>query len=313
MLGIYKMNISKINLNLLVALDALLSESNVSRAADKLFVTQSAMSNILKQLRNLFQDDLLVKNGRNMVLTLRAEELRPQLKQFLAHVEGLIQNHVFDPSTSTRLFIIGMEEYAAIILLPALYAYLSQHAPHIKIHIKNIPVFAEKSMLEEKEVELAIGLLHHATKLSSLPYDILFREKMVCIGKPNHPLLKRKISLKNYLAAKHVSFMPIDNSTPHIVDHVLNEMGYQRDIALRVSHIMPAIYTLEKSDLIATAPESIAKEVSSLLNFSVQECALDFPDSVLAQMWHPWTQADSGCVWLRKIVKEIAVSLHAKK
>ena len=310
MLGIYKMNISRINLNLLVALDALLSESNVSRAADKLFVTQSAMSNILKQLRKLFHDDLLVKNGRSMILTVRAEELRPQLKQFLMHVESIIQNHPFDPKTSTRLFVIGMEEYAAIILLPALYAYLSQHAPHIKVHIKNIPLFAEQAMLEEKEVELAIGLIHHSVKSFSLPCDILFREKIVCIGKPKHPLFKKKISIKDYLAAQHVSFMPIDNNTPHIVDHVLNEMGYQRNVALRVSHIMPAIYTLEKSDLIATVPESIAKEISSLMNFSVQDCALNFPESVLAQMWHPWTQADSGCIWLRKVVKDIAQSLH---
>jgi DNA-binding transcriptional LysR family regulator len=304
------MNISRINLNLLVALDALLTESNVSRAAHKVCITQSAMSNILKQLRALFQDDLLVKNGRKMILTLRAEALRPEIKQFLAHAECILQNNPFDPCTSTRLFVIGMEEYAAIILLPALYAYLSQHAPHIKINIKNIPLFAEKTMLEEKEIELAIGSIHPTAAKVTFPHDVLLQEKLVCIGKPNHPLFKQKISLNKYLSAKHISFMPISNLVPHVVDQILEEKGYERDVALRVSHIMPAIYTLECTDLIATVPESIANEVSNILHFSVQDCALPLPKSKLAQMWHPWSQADNGCVWLRNVIKEIAYGIE---
>ncbi len=306
------MNISRVNLNLLVALDALLTESNVSRAADKVCVTQSAMSNILRQLRDLFQDDLLVKNGRQMILTLRAEALRPEIKQFLAQAENILQNNPFDPATSTRLFVIGMEEYAAIILLPPLYAYLAEHAPHIKLHIKNIPLFAEKTMLEEKEVELAIGSIHPSATKVKFPHDVLLQEKLVCIGKPNHPLFKQKISLKKYLAAKHVSFMPIGNYVPPVVDRMLEEQGYQRNVALRVSHIMPAIYTLECTDLIATVPESIANEVSSILHFSVQDCAFNFPKSQLAQMWHPWAEAESGSVWLRNVIKGIAQVIRNK-
>jgi DNA-binding transcriptional LysR family regulator len=312
MLGIYFMNMSGINLNLLVALNALLDESNVTRAATKLFITQSAMSNILKQLRTLFQDELLVQNGRSMVLTLRAETLRPSLKQLLAYAENIIQGEAFDPATSTRLFTIGMEEYAAFVLLPPLFAYLNTHAPHLQVHVKNIPIFAEKSLLESKEVELAIGLLHDATP-KSLSYEILFREKIVCIARPSHPLFAKKLTLKKYLTAQHVSFLPTNNNTPHIVDQVLKEIGHTRHVSLRVSHIIPAIYTLAKSDLIATVPESIATEASELLHYVVQPCPFELPESVFAQMWHPWTATDGGYLWLRKVVKMIAQSLNIKK
>jgi DNA-binding transcriptional LysR family regulator len=312
MSGIYFMNMSRVNLNLLVALDALLDESNVTRAASKLFITQSAMSNILKQLRMLFRDELLVQNGRSMVLTLRAETLRAELKQLLAHAENIIQGDTFDPATSTRLFTIGMEEYAAFVLLPPLFAYLNTYAPHIKVHVKNIPIFAEKSLLDSKEVELAVGLLHDAIP-ESLSYEILFREKIVCIARPAHPLFAKKLTLKSYLTAQHVSFLPMNNTTPHIVDQVLKEMGYTRHVSLRLSHIIPAIYTLAKSDLVATVPESIAIEASELLHYAVQPCPFELPESVFAQIWHPWTATDGGYIWLRNAVKIIAQSLNTKK
>jgi DNA-binding transcriptional LysR family regulator len=310
--GIYYMNMSRINLNLLVALDALLDESNVTRAANKLFITQSAMSNLLKQLRRLFGDELLVQNGRSMILTLRAETLRPELKQLLAHAENIIQGQTFYPATSTRLFTIGMEEYAAFVLLPPLFTYLNTHAPHITLHVKNIPIFAEKSLLENKEVELAIGLLHEAMP-ESLSYEILFREKIVCIARPAHPLFAKKLTLKSYLTAQHVSFLPTDNKTPHIVDHVLKEMGHERHVALRVSHIIPAIYTLAKCDLVATVPGSIAIEAAELLNYVVQPCPFVLPETIFAQMWHPWTKTDGGNMWLRNVVKMIAQALNTKK
>ena len=296
------MNMSKINLNLLVALDALLEECNVSKAAEKLFVTQSAMSNTLKQLRELFDNELLIRKGRQLVLTHKAESLRPQIKNFLLEAQLIFEHKPFDPNVSQRVFTIAMEEYAAITILPELYAYLEVHAPNIRLHVKPMPLFAEKAMLEDTDVELAIGLLHHALKPKYLAYEVLMSEKMVCIGRPNHPLLRKKVSLKTYLSASHVSFMPLNKSIPHIVDQVLEEKGLKRDVKLRVSHIMAAIYSVAKSDLIATAPVSVAKEVAELFNFSVQHCGLDFPLVVLAQMWHPWAENDRECRWLRETV-----------
>jgi DNA-binding transcriptional LysR family regulator len=311
MSGINSMNISRINLNLLVALDALLEESNVTRAARKLFVTQSAMSNTLKQLRLLFKDDLLVQNGRHMILTMRAEALRFELKQFLAHAETIIQGEMFDPATSTRLFTLGMEEYAANILLPPLFAHISTLAPNVKINVKPTPLFAEKSLLENKEVELAVGLMQPVTPPGIL-HEILFKEKVVCIARQGHPLFKNKLTLKKYLEGEHVSFLPSATNTPFIVDDILKERGLTRNVVLRVSQITPALYTLGKSNLIATVPQAIATEAALLMNYAVQDCPIALPEVVFAQMWHPWSATDGGNVWLRALVKRTAQSLEEK-
>jgi DNA-binding transcriptional LysR family regulator len=304
------MNISKINLNLLTALDALLTERNVTKAGEKLFITQSAMSNVLKQLRALFQDELLVLQGRKMVLTLRAESLHPQLKQLLTQAEVILNPQAFDPKSSKRLFTIGMEEYTDIIILPRLYNYLAQHAPHIQLRIKHVPLFGEKPLLDSQEIDLAIGLLQKAHDTQGIFHDLLFREKIVCIARKNHPLFKKKLTLKQYLTAKHISFLPTNENTPYIVDNILGNMGYERNVVLRLSHITPALYTINDSDVVATVPERLAVEAKRLFNFSVQACPFAIPEVAFSLLWHPWTHLDSANQWLRTIIKQLANDLN---
>lgn len=303
------MNVSKMNLNLLTALDALLTERNVTRAGNKMFITQSAMSNVLKQLRDIFQDELLVQTGRTMTLTLRAQELHPQVRQLLSQAEIIFNPKQFDPSTSQRVFTLGMEEYAAYMLLPSLYAYLHQHAPYIEIRVKQVPLFGEKPLLDAQEIDLAIGLLQKDYTTQGISHELLFRDRIVCIANAKNPFLKGKLTLERYLAAKHVSFLPNNANTPHIVDTLLENMGYKRNIVLRIGLIVPGLYTIAKSDVIATVPEGLAREAKRLLNLVIKPCPFPIPDVAFVQLWHPWTQLDSGCQWLRSIVSKVAQQL----
>lgn len=311
MIGIYFMNISNMNLNLLVSLDALLTERNVTRAGKKIFITQSAMSNVLKQLRDVFHDALLVPIGRTMQLTDRAKQLHLEIKKFISQAENIFNFKPFDPSRSDRQFIIGMEEYTGFALLPMIYTYLSKHAPNIKLFVKNIPVLQEKHMLESQEIELAIGFSHPDNMLPTHYQDLLFKEKIVCIVGPHHPLAKKKLTLKRYLEAEHVSIAINQTQSPSsIIDLALNKIGYQRQILLKLSHIVPALYTIKNSNLIATVPEGVAKEASQLLNFSIKPCPFSTPEVSFLQTWHPLTNNDAGSDWLRNVIKNVAKSIH---
>lgn len=300
------MNIKNINLNLLVALDLLLTEKNVTRAGEKLFVSQSAMSNILKQLREIFNDELLIMKGRNMQLTSRAQELYPQIKQFILQAESILLPNDFDPKTCQHKFVLGMEEYTNFILLPDLYAYLNQQAPRISIEVKHIPYFDNKSKLESHEIEMAIGLSHITEESSTLYHECLFKERLVCIAHKKNKIFNKRLTLKKYLQADHVSLSLNQKSLALIIDQTLTQMGYSRNIALKLEHIVPALYAIEKSNLIATVPEGIALEASRLLDLKIQPCPFALQPISFALSWHPRTESSKSHQWLRNIIKHIA-------
>ena len=203
-----------------------------------------------------------------------------------------------------------MEEYSDFILLPTLYEYLNKNAPHIELKVKNVPLFGERQMLEAQEIELGIGLLQHSSELQTLLHETLFRERMVCVAAADHPLFKKPLKLKDYLNAKHVCFVTFQESAQYIVDLTLENMGYKRNVVLKVAHVVPALYAVEKSDLVATIPEGMAKEACRLLNVKICECPFSISDVAFVQMWHPWTSQDSGCRWLRDVIVKIAAGIN---
>lgn len=299
------MNLSKLNLNLLVALDALLNEQSVTKASKKCFITQAAMSNVLKQLRDIFQDPLLLQKGRNMVLSPRAQLLYPAVKKCLAQANTIFNPPAFDPKTSERRFILAIDEFTDFLLLPKLYKYIEQHAPNIELQIKHILPSNERMILDSNDIDLAICFLQQYENLKDITYEVLFREKMVCVATQHHPLFKNKLTLEKYLSAKHLALIPKNHYTPHLVDYILHTLGHQRKIMLRTTNIVPALYTMLNSQLIATIPEGLAKEAKRLFNASIQPCPFEIPDATFVQAWHPWTKLDSGCQWLRSVVTEI--------
>lgn len=303
------MNLSQINLNLLVALDALLDEKSVTKAGEKLFITQAAMSNVLKKLRIVFHDPLLLQYGKTMVPTKLAETLQPTIKIWLAQAYHIFNPPVFNAASSTRKFTIAMDEFMDFLLLPKLYNYLEIHAPNIELCIKHILPVNEKIMLESNEIDLAICSLHHYEELNHASYEILFREKMVCLAKNGHPLFQSTLTLKKYLTAKHITLVPKNDNMPNLVDYVLQNLGYQRNVVLRTTNIVPALYTVLSSQLVATVPESLAKEAAYLFQAEIKPCPFAIPDPTFVQVWHAFAELDGGCQWLRRVVKELSATI----
>lgn len=305
--SIHTMNIRKINLNLLIALDALLTEQNVSRAAQKIFITQPAMSNALTQLRELFQDELLTRSGKKMLATPLAIEIAPKIRQILQQIEETVTpNAAFNPATSKRNFKIGMSDYAEFILLPKLFAKLTKKAPNISLKIIHANVLQDPELFTSNKLDFGIGVL-----LPEAPFiaiEKLFTEAAICAARKDHPAIA-KLTLKKYLTAKHLAICyDCFESEPILAttDQALEKAELKREIALAVPHMVAAMHMLPNSDLIATVPKHLALSLQHTLKLSLQKPPLPIPDITIAAAWHKRLENDAGHQWLKNLIKEAA-------
>ncbi len=299
------MNLYQVNLNLLIALDALLLEGSVTQAAKKLFITQAAMSNNLQQLRELFKDDLLIREKNHMVLTAYAKELQPKLHQVLQELQCLIiSGQRFDPLSSDRVFKIGLSDYLASLLIPKLLSYLRVNAPNIKISIVSVYHLSYSEPFEKNDYDLAIGKI--AGLKSPVCTQLLFKENAFCVMHRDHPLAqKKKITLKDYLDYQHIAVRADNPNFPPVVEESLAKIGHKRNIRVEIPFILPIFKLLEeKTDLIATMIRSTALTYPSA-KYVFKELPFHIPDIHFYLAWHKRYENDLGHQWLRKIILEI--------
>ncbi|MFU8807289.1 MAG: LysR family transcriptional regulator, partial [Bradymonadaceae bacterium] len=203
------MHLSSLDLNLLVALDALLEEVSVTRAAGRVGLSQSAMSHALGRLRETFDDPLLVRAGRGMTLTPRARELAEPLREALANLRQVIApSQPFDPATSTQVFRVAADEYALFALLPLLVERLAKVAPKVDLRIRELGQSQSQHRLETGEVDLVLplGLAEHIPQ--TLYRRALFKLDLVCVIREDHPRIGDTLDLDAFCAEPHMLISP---------------------------------------------------------------------------------------------------------
>lgn len=296
------MNLNKINLNLLVALDHLLTEQSVTLAAKKMMLTQAAMSNNLQQLRNIFKDPLLFREKNRMVLTCYAKELQPKLHEVLQELGTLIQNgQRFEAKVSQRCFKIGMADYMVPLLVPKLLAYLQKNAPQIKIVITPVGHIGSAEAFERGDYDLAIGKLF--SQDAAIRAQILFKDIGVCIVNRHHPLaLKKKITLNDYLTAEHVAICAgQESSFPTLVEQALAQLGVARNIKIALPFVTPIFKLIEASEyLIGTVMSSMAHLYHQDHQFVIKPLPFQMPQIDFYLTWHQRHESDMGHFWLRE-------------
>lgn len=301
------MNLRSVDLNLLVALDALLSERHVTKASYKVGLSQPAMSNALNRLRGVFADELLVRTATGMKPTPRALELVDPLRQLLRQVERVLESDSgFEPATTTqRTFTIRMSDILACMLLPQLVAQ-GRSSPGIAFNVLHLNPGQTVDALERDEIDLAISMgLDHSNAIRS---KALLRDRMVCIMRKAHPIAKRKvIAFDDFIAQDQmkVSMSPTDL---RFVDDVLGELGYQRKIVLNVPHWLVAPHVLKQTDLIAVMPGHLA---TMLMDADLKMFDVPFKSKPFSWMmyWHRRYDQSNANRWLRDHVKRVAASL----
>lgn len=281
----------------LVALDALLETRSVSAAARRVGVTQSAMSHALGRLRTRFADPLLVRTGKGMVPTARAEQMAPRLRRGLAELDrAAAEAEPWEPGMARRAFHIDTTDFGELLLIPPLIARLVPAAPGVDLHIHRMgePLDA----LMSGEVELVVGVLG-AQQPAGLRRRALFRERFVCLMGAQHPLASGPLTVEAFAAARHLLISP-RGAPGGVVDTALGRMGLERRVALTVAHFLVAPHIVAGSDLILTLPERVAQSFAGILPLRVVAPPLELPTFTTWMVWHERADLDPGHRWLRE-------------
>jgi DNA-binding transcriptional LysR family regulator len=297
------MNISKINLNLLVVLHSLLETLNVTRTSEKLFVTQSTISNSLTQLRDIFKDELFIRAPRGLIPTAKALSIQSDIADIMEKINSTVyQTHQFEPKTSDKTFTLAMSDYCEYVILPNLMARLNTIAPNIKIIVKAIGLLDEIEHFAANEVDIALGVFNQAP--NRYKYESILKDKAAVIACKKHPLIKKKqISIKDYLKEKHMVVYYNQDPYSNLTDVYIRSQKKERDVQLWMPHLLAASHTLIKSSLLLTCSKNFAKKISRSLPLSFRELPFLTMSADILQCWHLQQDKDPANSWLREQVK----------
>ena len=307
------MNISKIDLNLLVYLDVLLREKNVTRAADQLSITQPAMSNGLKRLRELFSDPILVRTSEGMMPTARALQLQPVVRDVLSKLEATIQPETeFDPATSSRTFRIMASDYAETTLLAKVLGQLRTHAPSVTLDIVT-PSDVSFHDVELGKVDMAINRFDELPM--SFHQKVIWYDTFSCMVHKEHPCVPN-FDIDSYLAHQHVwvsktgfgvgvGIDPNEVQKLGWVDAELAKLGKKRNIRVFTRHYHMAMWLAKEQGLIATLPTKATEIYADSNDIEVLEPPFDIPPIALKMAWSPLLHHDAGHIWLRRLIVEV--------
>lgn len=310
------MKLADIDLNLLIFLDVLLDEQNVSRAAERMNITQPAMSNALKRLRTLMNDPLLVRTRNGMTPTPKAIDLAPQVKEIVESLEHILSpSGEFEHEASNRVFRIMASDYAASTLIPPLITALAPIAPNIAIDVMT-PSDVSVADVELGNVDLAIN------RFDALPGSFhqrqIWHDQFSCVMAADHPITN--LSLANYLTAQHVWVsktgygVGVGMKRESVqqqgwVDAALQEQGKERQIQVFTRNYQVAIHLARTTNMIATLPRRAAMLVADDPALKIVDVPFDIPQIELKMIWSELLHKDSGHQWLRGLIIKAAQGL----
>ena len=299
--------LAQVDLNLLVALDALLQEGSVTKAARRVGISQPAMSNALKRLRKMLDDEILVRSGSTMVPTPRAMELAGPVHDALTTIQQALESRSsFDPGQAKGRFALAGSDYTSLVLLPDLVETLREKAPGMELAVLNLPTELPARALESGEVHLAVGVFREVP--GNHVQRALFRDRFVCVTRKGHPRIQGPLDLDTYCDMDHVLISPRGRG-PGVVDHFLEREGRRRRVALRVPHFLVAPLVVSRSDMVLTLASRVACRLAEHLELDVHSPPLELPTFTVRMVWHARFQHDPAHRFLRQQVAEAAASV----
>jgi DNA-binding transcriptional LysR family regulator len=303
------MNLSALDLNLLVALDALLLEANVSRAGMRIGLSQPAASHALQRLREVLGDPLLVRVGARMELTPRAQALRGPLAQALDQVRGLFIADDFDPSRSERRFRLMMPDLAVELLVPPLMAKVAELAPNLRLDI--VPWRGPAIVTAEfaRTIDLVISI---GDAFKGFHRQLLYTDRDALAVRRGHPIGAKLGRRDVFLKGRHIAVV-IRGQNEDLIDGWLRSKGIERPIALVVPGYIEALHVVARTDLVAFVPHRLIAALAKPLSLKAVTPPLD-PGVDEQFMFYPTrAQMDPGSIWLRKLMLETGRELERDK
>ncbi len=302
-----KMRYHKLDLNLLTALKALLTEKNVTRAGEAVHVTQSAMSGILARLRDYFGDPLIVQVGRKMELTPLAESLVEPVNDVLLRIDATITTRPeFNPLTTRRHFSVVASDYSIGVLLLDVLRRVHQDAPGMSLEFR-APSESAAAELEAGEVDFIVNPESQNSPLQS--GCILFEDSYRIVVDADNREVGNTISIEQYLALRHVAFKSGKHGLPHFETWMANRYGDERtvEVVAHTFHLLPRLVI--GTARIATMHTRHATQFAATLPIRLVKPTFEIPRLVEVLQWHKYRDLDPGSMWLRDMIVEGAKAL----
>ncbi len=306
-------NIQSIDLNLLVAFNALMQERNLTRAGALIGLSQPSMSHALARLRKICGDPLFVRVRTGMEPTPFAERIADPVRHGLDMLRSSVASAMtFDPATSDRTFKVLISDIGEVAYLPRLMSHLGNEAPGVNLRAIQLPRERYQEAFESGEVDLAIGFLPGAW--TAFFQQRLFDDTYACLARTDHPRIRASLSLAQFSAESHVVVEPagsawegmsIQTSTTALIEHHLLGLGVSRRIALRVPHFMAVTAVIEDTDLLVTLPSYALKFLARTHRVKTFPLPVDAPTFQVKQFWHERNHHDAGNRWLRGVVAKL--------
>ena len=305
------MDLREIDLNLLVVFNQLLLDRSVSTSAEKLGLTQPAVSNALKRLRAVLKDELFLRTSRGMEPTPYALHVaEPVVYALNALQTAFTTRDSFDPLTSTRNFQLAMTDIGEMYFMPPLMVALSKVAPNVRVSAVRPNAGNLREDMESGTVDLALGLLPNLQ--AGFFQRRLFRHRYVCVFRKGHPLAKSPMTLKQFTELAHVGVLAA-NTGHGEVDGLLERAGIKRKMRLTLPHFIAVGHVLQTTDLIATLPERFAERCEAPFGLVTSPHPARLPDIAINLFWHAKFNRDPANMWIRQLFVELFADSDGEK
>jgi DNA-binding transcriptional LysR family regulator len=300
------MNLRQFDLNLLVALDALLKERNVTRAAERLYLSQPAMSGMLSRLRQAFGDELLVRVGRGLEPTEFAAGIASRVHDCVLDLEDLLDaTRPFDPAVDGRAFRISASDYAVLLLFGPVMQRLTELAPKMSAHFLKLDLTIGE--------RLAVGDLDFAVLPAKvepgLPSIRIFDDSWVCAAWVGHALLGDELTVEEFLRYPHLAFNIFDPDHNSIADEYVAKIGQERRIVASTESFTATPFLLRGTSMLAIVPRRLGERLQAAAEIRLLELPFEIPPLREKLVWNPRFTASPGHVWMREQIVEVAGAL----
>lgn len=297
------MDFNRLDLNLLVVFNAIFHVESVSVAARQLNISQPSVSAALSRLRQVLKDPLFVRTRGGMIPTKRARDLAQPVQQALGFLrQALIATEGFDPMTSDRTFTLLLSEIGQIVFLPQISEMMRQKAPRARLVIAATKAANHLDEFEKGKIDLGMGVWPHLK--SDVVRNDLFSDEWCCIVRKGHPSFSGRLTLKKYLAAKHVAVCSVSGGDEAIT-RILDRNGLQRRVALEVTDFLAPPMIVARTDLVATVPTSLARFVANFAPLTLLRPPIKLPPIRVCLYGHKEMEYDSGRRWLAQAIGQL--------
>lgn len=308
-------SLRNLDLNLLKVFDVVMSERSLTRAAEQLALTQPAVSNALRRLREALGDELLVRKGRTLEPTPRAETLWPAVRGCLQQLQASLAPPSFDPASATTTFVLTMADATAAEMMPGLLDIITVQAPLVSLRVVPLTTRDPRQLLEDGHADLAVG--HFPAVLADLTarnqagdtagflHHRLFSGDYVCVMRKGHPLAREPLTLQRFCAARHmlVSF----SGRPYgFIDEALAALGQRRLVVLTVNQFFTAGKVVAQSDVLTVLPRHFVGVTGFAQDLVLRELPFAVPPIQVDTLWHLRNDGDRAHTWLRGQIAHLA-------